>query len=84
MKTLSRTAAGVVAAALLVSAAPAQGPSQEELRDRFEKKLALEFIETGGWITDFGVGSSLVTLISSRLSISGMGGPISSVHSGLW
>ena len=45
--------AALLAGLALASLAPAQERSQEELQRRYQEKLALEFVETGGWITDF-------------------------------
>ena len=38
--------------ALLTPALLAQGPSQEELKERYEKKIAEEWVAHGGWILD--------------------------------
>ncbi|HEX9794310.1 MAG TPA: hypothetical protein VGC54_10040 [Planctomycetota bacterium] len=48
-----RLAGALVAGALLTAPAAAQGPSQAELQAKYEAKLAHEWIEEGGWETDF-------------------------------
>lgn len=54
MRTLTRTTLKVLAAGLLLAPALAAAPGDsDELREKFEKKLALEFVEHGGWITDY-------------------------------
>ena len=43
----------LAAGLLLTPAASSRGAGQRDLQDRYEKKLAKEFIEYGGWITDY-------------------------------
>jgi hypothetical protein len=38
--------------ALLAPALCAQGPSQEELQEKYEDKIAEDWVEHGGWILD--------------------------------
>jgi len=38
---------------LLAPALMAQGPSQEKLKERYDKKIAEDWVEKGGWILDF-------------------------------
>ena len=43
----------LAAGLFLASVAPAQGASQQALKKKYEDKLALEFVDYGGWITDY-------------------------------
>lgn len=52
MKLLNRTLLGGLAAALALT--PVLGAqSQEDLKAKLQEKLSHEFIEFGGWITDY-------------------------------
>ena len=53
MRTLTRSTLKLFAAGLLLVPALGNGPAVDENREKFEKKLKLEFIEHGGWITDY-------------------------------
>jgi len=54
MKTPTRFILRSLAAGLLLaSVAPAQGASQADLKEKYADKLALEFVDYGGWITDY-------------------------------
>ena len=52
MKLLNRTLLRGLAVTLAIS--PVLGAqSQDDLRAKYQQKLSLEFIEHGGWITDY-------------------------------
>ena len=55
MRTMTRFAPPVLAAGLLFASATgaASNPSADELKDKFEEKLAQPFVKNGGWIADF-------------------------------
>jgi len=44
---------GLALAALGLLAAPAAGQSEADLREKYEKKLADEWIQANDWITDY-------------------------------
>jgi len=50
MKTLAMLILAGLSVAPAVTAAP-HGPA--DLQEKYEAKLALDFVEFGGWITDF-------------------------------
>ena len=43
----------LTAALLFAPVLSAAGPSQDDMKKKYEDKLALEFVEYGGWITDY-------------------------------
>ena len=54
MKRIQRILLSGAAAALLLAPAVSAGTTApDELQQKYEKKLAKEFIQFGGWITDF-------------------------------
>ena len=54
MSTIDRFLSGSLAAGLLlVPALSAQGSSQVDLKRKYEEKLSHEFVDFGGWITDY-------------------------------
>ena len=54
---MKRAILGVLAlgAALLGSVEARQGDQQDKFRQNYEKALEAEFIEYGGWVTDYDV-----------------------------
>ncbi len=52
MKKFPTLVAGVLVAAL-AGAAPASAQDTAALKEKYEKKLQLPFLEHGGWLTDF-------------------------------
>lgn len=53
MRITTRILLRSLAAGLLLAPVVSAGPSQDELKKKYEDKLSLEFIDYGGWITDY-------------------------------